>query len=431
MLAIWLLVRKMTNKKNMTNTKLIKENLRISFLSIKSHLLRTVLTVLIIAFGIMALVGILTAIDAIEYSLNDNFAMMGSNTFNIQNRDVRVHIGGQRQKNKSYEAISYTDAMRFKEEFNFPALPSVFTYGTGIATLKYQSEKTNPNIQVMGVDENYIKTAGLEISRGRIFTQSEVINGDHVVIIGNEIYKKLFINKEDPIGKIIAIGPGKYRVIGILAERGSSVGFSGDRSSMVPIANVRQYFSRPNMNFRISVMVNNQEEMEPAIGESTGLLRRIRGDKIGDDDSFAVIKSDNIANMLIDLTSKIRYGATVIGIITLISAAIGLMNIMLVSVTERTREIGVRKAVGATSKTIRNQFLAEAIVIAQIGGIAGVLFGIIIGNIVSYAIGSSFIIPWVWMVMGITITFFVALLSGIIPANKAAKLDPIESLRYE
>lgn len=415
----------------MTNTKLIKENLRISFLSIKSHLLRTVLTVLIIAFGIMALVGILTAIDAVEYFLNDNFAMMGSNTFNIQNRDVRVHIGGERQKNKSYEPISYVDAMRFKEEFSFPASPSVFTYGTGIATLKYKSEKTNPNIQVMGIDENYIKTAGLEISRGRIFTQSEVLNGDHVVVIGNEIYKKLFINKEDPIGKIIAIGPGKYRVIGILAERGSSVGFSGDRSSMVPIANVRQYFSRPNMNFRISVMVNNQEEMEAAIGESTGLLRRIRGDKVGDDDSFAIIKSDNIANMLIKLTSKIQIGATVIGLITLLSAAIGLMNIMLVSVTERTREIGIRKAVGATSKTIRNQFLAEAVVIAQIGGIVGVLIGILIGNIVSLAIGSSFIIPWLWMFMGLAITFVVALLSGIIPANKAAKLDPIESLRYE
>lgn len=379
----------------------------------------------------MALVGILTSIDAIKYALNDNFAMMGSNTFNIQNREIRVHIGGERSKNKSYEHISYRDAMRFKEEFDFPAIASVFTYGTGIATLKYESEKTNPNIQVMGIDENYIKAAGLEISRGRLFTAGEVINGDHVTIIGNEIYKKLFTNKEDPIGKLISIGPGKYRVIGVLDERGSSVGFSGDRSCMVPIANVRQYFSRPNMNFRISVMINNQEEMDAAIGESTGLLRKIRGDNPGDEDSFAIIKSDNIANMLIKLTSKIQIGATIIGFITLLSAAIGLMNIMLVSVTERTREIGVRKAVGATSKTIRNQFLAEAVVIAQIGGLLGVLFGILIGNLVSMGIGSSFIIPWLWMFMGIGLTFIVALLSGIIPANKAAKLDPIDSLRYE
>jgi len=415
----------------MTNTRLIKENLRISFLSIKSHLLRTVLTVLIIAFGIMALVGILTAIDAVEYFLNDNFAMMGSNTFNVQNRDIRVHIGGERQRQKAYEPISYRDALKFKEVYNFPATASIFTYGTGIATLKYKSEKTNPNIQVMGIDENYIKAAGLEISRGRHLTPSEVINGSHVVVIGNEIRTKLFDDKDDPIGKIISIGSGKYRIIGILGERGSSIGFSGDRSCMIPIANVRQYFSRPNMNFRISVMVNNQEEMEAAIGETKGLLRIIRGDKVGDDDSFAIIKSDNVANMLIKLTSKIQVGATVIGLITLLGAAIGLMNIMLVSVTERTREIGIRKAVGATSKTIRNQFLAEAVVIAQIGGILGVIIGILIGNVVSLSTGSTFIVPWGWMFMGIGITFVVALLSGIIPANKAAKLDPIESLRYE
>ncbi len=283
----------------------------------------------------------------------------------------------------------------------------------------------------MGIDENYIKAAGLEIARGRIFTLNEVLGGNHVAIIGNEIYKKLFTDKEDPIGKIISIGPGKYRIIGILEERGSSIGFSGDRSCMIPIANVRQYFSRPNMNFRISVMVNSQEEMDAAIGETTGLLRKIRGDKVGDDDSFAIIKSDNVANMLIKLTSKIQIGATVIGLITLLGAAIGLMNIMLVSVTERTREIGIRKAVGATSKTIRNQFLAEAVVIAQIGGLLGVIMGILIGNIVSLSTGSSFLIPWMWMFMGIGITFVVALLSGIIPANKAAKLDPIESLRYE
>ncbi|PLX01437.1 MAG: ABC transporter [Marinilabiliales bacterium] len=416
----------------MANTRLLKENLRISFLSIKSHLLRTILTVLIIAFGIMALVGILTAIDAVEYFLNDNFAMMGSNTFSIQNRDIRVHIGGERRRNKSYEPISYQQAMKFKEEYKFPATASVFTYGTGIATLKYKSEKTNPNIQVMGIDENYIKASGLEIGRGRSITATEVQQGSHVVVIGIEIYKKLFTDtKEDPIGKIISVGAGKYRIVGVLKERGSSIGFSGDRSCMAPIANIRQYFSRPNMNFRISVMVNSQNEMEPAIGEATGLLRKIRDDKLGFDDSFAIIKSDNVANMLIKLTSKIQIGATVIGLITLLGAAIGLMNIMLVSVTERTREIGIRKAIGATSKTIRNQFLAEAVVIAQLGGILGVIMGIMIGNLVSLAIGSSFIIPWQWMFGGLILTFFVALVSGIIPANKAAHLDPIESLRYE
>lgn len=413
------------------NTRLVKENIRIAFKSITSHLLRTILTVLIIAFGIMALVGILTAIDAVEASLTENFAMMGSNTFNIQNRGMRVHIGGQRSNPINYRVISFQEAMDFKEKYDFPALASVFTYGTGTATLKYDSEKTNPNISVMGTDENYVITSGQEIAKGRSFTPNEMHYGNHVVIIGNDIAKTLFNKNEDPLGKIISIGAGKYKIIGILKERGSSIGFSGDRSCLLPITNVRQYFSRPNMNYRLSVMVADPNKMDAAIGEAIGIFRMIREDKLGNDDSFSIIKSDNIANMLIGLTSKLQIGATIIGLITLLGAAIGLMNIMLVSVTERTREIGVRKAVGAKQRTIRNQFLAESIVIAQVGGILGILAGILIGNIVSFVTGSPFLIPWLWVFLGVVICFVVALLSGIIPANKAASLDPIESLRHE
>ncbi len=414
------------------NTRLIKENLKISLQSIKSHLLRTILTILIISFGIMALVGILTAIDAIENSLTSNFAMMGSNTFNIMNKGLRVHIGGKRTNPKEFRFIDYRQAMDFKDEFDFPAVTSAWTYSSaGTATLKFGSEKTNPNISVMGTDENYFATSGQEIGKGRAFSAHEMQNGSHVVIIGSEISNKLFTSKVDPIGKVISIGAGKYKVIGVLKEKGSAIGFSGDRSCFVPIGNVRQYFSYPNMNYKISIMVSNPDMMEAAIGEATGVFRKIREDRVGDEDSFAIIKSDNVANILISLTSKLQVGATIIGLITLLGAAIGLMNIMLVSVTERTREIGIRKAVGARRRTIRNQFLAEAIVIAQIGGILGVIIGIFIGNIISMITDSPFIIPWPWIILGIVLCFIVALLSGIIPANKAAKLDPIESLRWE
>jgi len=429
MQVIWLLVQKKTNP--MTDYQLIKENLSISLTSIKSHLLRTILTVMIIAFGIMALVGILTAIDAVEYFLNNNFAMMGANTFNIQNRDLHVHIGGSNNRPKEYTEISYQQALEFKKEYHFPVTTSVFTYGTGIATIKYQSVKTNPNVQVMGVDENYLATAGLEIDKGRNFNPTEIEEGSAVALLGSEVAKTLFKDKENPIGQVVSIGAGKFKVIGVIKERGSSVGFSGDRNCMAPLTNVRQYFSRPNMNFRISVMVTDPNLMDAAIGEATGVFRRIRKDKVGQDDSFSIIKSDNIASMLIKLTGSIQIGATLIGLITLLGAAIGLMNIMLVSVTERTREIGIRKAMGARRKTIRNQFLAEAVVIAQIGGVLGVVAGILVGNIVSIATGSAFIIPWAWIALGIGLCFIVALLSGIIPANKAAGLDPIESLRYE
>lgn len=412
-------------------TGLIYENIRISIESIKSHLVRTILTVLIIAFGIMALVGILTSIDAIEYFLTQNFTMMGANTFTMKNRSMQIHIGNEVHRERYYEPISFEEAVSFKENFDFPALVSVHTYAGHVATLKYKSEKTNPNVAVVGTDENYLSTSGNELSEGRNFTPNEVYYGDHVTIIGSELKAKLFIKNENPVGKIISIGPGKYRVIGVLASKGSSFGFSGDKNCFVPLTNVRQYFSASDRSYTISVMAQQPELMDAAIGEATGMFRIIRQTPIGEDNDFEITKSDKLVSMFIENLKYIRYSAIFIGAITLLGAAIGLMNIMLVSVTERTREIGIRKATGATKRTIKNQFLAEAIVIAQIGGILGVIFGVGIGNILALIIGSKFIIPWIWILVGVALCFVVSIVSGYLPATKAARLDPIESLRYE
>jgi putative ABC transport system permease protein len=414
----------------MKNT-LVIENIRISLNSIRSHMLRTVLTILIISFGIMALVGILTATDSIKYSLTKNFSMMGSSTFTIRNRTLQVHMGDGPQKEKLYEPISFKQAMEFKEKFTFPGYTSVFIGATGIATVKYKSNKTNPNVRVMGTDENYIYTSGDEIEKGRSFTQDEVNQGASVCIVGSEVIRNIFKKKEDPLGEVISIGPGKYRIVGVLKEKGSSMGFSGDRSCYVPLTNVRARFSRPKMSFAINVMTRKQEQMEACIGEATGLFRTIRQDPAGSDNTFEITRSDNIAKMLIENIKYVTIAATIIGIITLFGAAIGLMNIMLVSVTERTREIGIRKAIGATKRVIRNQFLAEAIVIGQLGGLLGIFLGIMIGNVISLVIGSAFIVPWEWILTGVILCFIVALVSGILPAQKAANLDPIESLRYE
>lgn len=413
-------------------TLLVRENINISLRAIRSQKLRTALTMLIIGIGILSLVGTLTAIDAIQNSVNSNFTRMGANTFTIRNRESNLKIGQKGRGPKSYRQVTYDDAIRFSKEYNFPALPSVSTRASGSSTVKYLSKKTNPNVKIFGGDVNYMATSGYELEKGRNFSSQDVEYGKPVVLIGKDIVNSLFNTKEDPLDKILTIGSGKYKIIGVLKSKGNSMGFSGDNTCIIPLNNVRQYFSRPNMPFAINVMSGNAQQMEAAISEATGIFRIIRNISVGEEDDFEIVKSDNLANMLMEKSENIRLGAIFIGAITLLGAAIGLMNIMLVSVSERTREIGIRKAVGANHKTIRNQFLVEALVICQLGGLFGVVFSIILGNVFSFfVLSGGFVMPWAWTLLGFSICMIVGLISGLYPAVKASRLDPIESLRFE
>jgi putative ABC transport system permease protein len=411
---------------------LVSENVKVAFASIKSQALRTVLTIVIIAFGIMALVAILSLIDIIKSSINSNFSNLGANTFTIRNRETSVKIGRGGKKPKKYRSISYEEAMKFKKDFNFPATVSVSTMASFSAKLSYGSKKSNPNIQVFGSDENYILASGYELEDGRNFSETEIISGTPLVVIGQEIKTTFFNESESPVNKTLRIGSGKYKIIGVLKAKGSSMGFGGDKICVIPIQNARQYFSVPNATFTINVLCNNIQQMNIAIGEATGIFRQIRGVELPEGDNFEISKSDSIANMLNDKLHLFNLGATVLGFIILLGSAVGLMNIMLVSVTERTKEIGIRKALGATQKTIRNQFLMESIVICLLGGVFGILFGIIIGNGLSLGVFKiGFYMPWHWIGGGVAMCVFVGTISGIIPARRAARLDPIESLRYE
>ncbi|MBK6929840.1 MAG: ABC transporter permease [Saprospirales bacterium] len=408
------------------------EILLMSLQNIRANMLRAVLTLLIIAFGIMALVGILTAIDAIAFSLNDNLSGLGANSFSIERKWNEG--GGSRhgRRRKSGDPIRFDDALEFKERFVFPATVSVSYMATNLATIKYADEKTNPNIVFTGVDENYFDVKGLDIEFGRNFSTSEVEDGQPKIVLGREIVKTLFNDRpEKALDQIVLVGNNRYRVVGVLKSKGASMGNSTDRAVYAPLMNVRAYYGTSDTNYDLIVAVRNATDMEAAQSEATGLFRQIRRLRPGEDEDFEIFASDSLVSILKENTTNLRLATIAIGLMTLLGAAIGLMNIMLVSVTERTREIGIYKALGATRRSILMQFLLEAIVICQIGGIVGIALGILVDNIVTPLLGGSFLIPWGWMLLGLTLCMIVGVVSGFYPAMKAARLDPIEALRYE
>lgn len=411
--------------------KLTIENIRIALGSIRTQLLRTILTILIIAIGITALVGILTVVSALKNTLSSNFASMGSNTFNINQYETSTRRRGGGEVEKINPIISWPQAKAFKETYKYPFTETSLSFvATTRAEVKFESEKTDPEISVVGVDEHFLMNSGLETTLGRNFTGFDIDNNAYVCVVGSDFEKGIF-KDVNPINKIISIRGAKFKVIGVLKEKGSTFGNSQDLRVLIPIQVARSLFTAPNINYSMSIMVAKETLLDEAIDNSINIMRRIRKLNPVQENNFGVSRSDDLINRIAEMTGVLSASAWIIGIITIFGSSIALMNIMLVSVTERTREIGVRKALGAKRRTIAFQFFIETLIIGQLGGIIGIIFGILIGYGISNAIDFSFVIPWGAVIAATITTFIVAVVSGSYPALKASKLDPIEALRYE
>ncbi|RYY62333.1 MAG: FtsX-like permease family protein [Chitinophagaceae bacterium] len=414
--------------------------------TVRGNKLRTGLTVTIIAFGIMALVGIITAIKAMNQKFTESFTNMGANSFTIRFRERTIKFGGpsnRRQVQLSKKSarkektsnlgkeITKDQAELFIRQYSYPSVTGISVFGSRNSIASYAEKKTSPNVMVMGGDENYVALNGMAIQDGRNFTRGEVQSGTDLCLLGFDVANKLFPNQPArAVNASIRINNVPFRVAGVLESRGSTFGFSRDNLIITSYNSIEKHFSSGN-SYVIAVMTGDLLRMEQAMGEAEAAFRPIRKLTTTEESNFALDRSDSVAETAMKSLGFLTISATVIGLITLIGAAIGLMNIMLVSVSERTKEVGLVKAIGGKSKMVQRQFLLEAMIISLLGAVFGIVLGVCVGNLFAVYLGTGFVVPWNWVAGGIILCAAVGLSAGIYPAIKAGRLNPIAALRYE
>ena len=423
-----------------------RDSLQLSWKNVKGNKLRTAITVIIMALGIFALILIITAITAASNSLTSSFSTMGANSFSIRYKDRNINFGGGRKaadvtkksslrekKSKMGMVITYDQAREFKERFNFPGSKvGIALRGPASVVVNTSRRKTNPDVNVLGGDENYLELNGYSIKTGRNFTLTEIQTGRNVCMLGSGVASKLFPeNIEKAIDAVVNVDQIPYRVIAVLEDKGSSAFFNTSRVVVTPFNNVRRLSGSASSTYTVAAMVNDLKLMPIATGEAEGTFRAIRKLDVKEESNFFIDKSDSIAQSLLKNLGFLEKGTIGIAFITLIGAAIGLMNIMLVAVNERTKEIGLSKALGCTAKDVRSQFLFESVLISLMGAAAGILAGILVGNLVALFLKTGFVVPWAWVIAAVLVCSLVGLVAGLYPAYKASKLDPIVALRYE
>ncbi len=405
------------------------ESSKMAWDSLKSNKLRSSLTLLGIAIGLFSIIIVMTAIGAVQNSVEDAFSQLGKNNFYVQKWPaVRMGGPGSWRKYRKRKDITIKQAKRLKEMTKLPLAVGV-SKTRGGKVVRFGNYKTNPNVNLAGYNYDQLLVNDIQIAEGRNLTRQDVQTGRRVCVIGQDVKNKIFPNI-DPIGQTIKVDRFVLQVVGVAKKQGSVFGSSQDNFVILPLPLFLKVYGNRG-SFTISIKAPNSQLFRKTIDEVIGALRTIRKVPPGKENDFEIITYDELISQFNGLTKYFKIGAGVVAFIALIAAGIGIMNIMLVSVTERTREIGIRKAIGAQKSIIRSQFIIEATVLSWVGGLIGIVLGILGGNIVALLLKASIIVPVDWIIIGFFVTTSVGVLFGFYPAMKASNLDPIEALRYE
>lgn len=407
----------------------VNQILAISLQSLKSNRLRTALTILGVVVGIFSIIVIMTILTMLQNSINSGLSSLGKNTFQIQKNDNVFGGGHRRREDRNRKDLTIEHANRLKEVLTQAKYIGVEQWQGGIIA-KFGNKETNPNIQIIGLSTDAMRTNDWNVEEGRDFREDDINYSSDVCLIFQPIVDKLFPNM-DPIGQTIRVDGKPLRVVGIVEKQSALFGQSRDNYILVPITTWQSMYGRYGRSVNITVMSQSAEDYEEVIESATGHMRKIRKVDAGEPNDFFIFSNESMLTEINKITDPIKIIALAISLIALIAAGVGIMNIMLVSVTERTREIGIRKALGARKTWILAQFLFEAIILCMLGGLIGIVIGVSIGNIAGGLINAEAAVPWNWVFLGLLICVLVGVVFGTYPAYKASNLDPIEALRYE
>jgi putative ABC transport system permease protein len=395
--------------------------------------LRSGLTMFGITIGVFSVISVMTAIGALQYSIENGISFLGSNIFQFAKYPANVAAGGNvKKKYQNRRNITYKEALHYQKLMEANAREiclKCFGYEVKGQAV-YNGVKTTPSLLVVGTNRSFLTANAFTLGYGRNLNDEDVDLARNVIVVGKMVEKRLFPH-ESPIGKTVRVSGHTYTIVGILAEKGTAFGQTQDNMCMMPITRFFEDFGSARRTVNVATQAPSTETYNPTFDKAVGAMRIARGLRADQENDFEIYSNDSLKSAFVSVAGVVRVGAFVISFIALVAAGIGIMNIMLVSVTERTKEIGVRKSIGARSKDILRQFLTEAVFISEAGGILGIVLGIIVGDLLAAWLKVDAIFPYGWAIAGLLVCSFIGIGFGLYPAYRAASLDPIEALRYE